>query len=90
MVRRLWLGMVLVAAGVPAVSCSDANDDAVGRACKVVVEGCKIGTNLGDCIDWMAELPPDCIDCIAASKSCGYASCERSTSGCRIPLSAMK
>jgi hypothetical protein len=90
MLRALWLGVVLAAVGVAAVSCSDANDDPVGVACKVVVDRCKVGTNLGDCIDWMAELPPECIDCIAASTSCTYTSCERSASGCRIPPSVMK
>ncbi len=81
--------LLAVSTGWPLVSCSDANDDAIGRACKVIVQDCHAGSSMGDCIDGVVPLPPDCVDCIAQS-GCDYASCEVASPGCRLPLALMK
>ena len=81
-VLGVFLGVV---AALAAASCSDANDDSLGTACKVIVDQCHVGPSVGDCIDGLGEQPQECIDCIASSGCADYASCQRLPSGCRIP-----
>src|SRR5262245_11615207 len=83
---------VLAAAGLAllgaAMSCSDANDDAVGRACRVIVRDCHVMSNQSDCLDVVGDIASydvECVDCIAHS-GCGYFSeCQRNVPGCRLP-----
>jgi len=87
--KQRLLGALLCAACTlaAAASCSDANDDAVGAACRVIVQ-CHAARSMSDCIDEIMPLPPDCVDCIAQS-GCGYAACQVTPSGCRLPLDLM-
>ena len=76
----------LLLAAVSALACSGGNDtDAVGLACHVIVDECGAPTTKGDCVDLVGALPPDCVSCIAGS-GCDFPSCQRTPTGCRIPL----
>jgi hypothetical protein len=87
--RRFVSACFVLALVLPvAISCSDANDDSVGRACKTIVQVCGAGSSMGDCIDQIGGLPPDCVDCIGGS-GCGYAACQR-LAECRIPVDFLK
>jgi hypothetical protein len=85
------LGAVLSAVVLVAVtSCSDANDDSIGSACKVIVNECHVGTSMGECIDKIGPLPLECVDCIATHHKCNdYNTCQLLPSGCRIPVELM-
>jgi hypothetical protein len=78
------LALLALAALASAVSCSDPVDDALGRACKVIVD-CGVDTTHGDCIDALGTEPIECAECIQDSQGCDYSSCQRSPVGCRIP-----
>jgi hypothetical protein len=72
-----------------AASCSDPNDDPVGRACRVIVRDCNVMHNESDCIDVVGDLASyeaDCVDCIAHSGCKYFSDCQRSVPGCRLPV----
>jgi hypothetical protein len=92
---RALLGALLSTAILcgAAVSCSDSNDDVVGQACNVMVRECGAHTSVGGCIDSAGDLPADCLDCIShhgADQGCDYATCQRSPSGCRLPVELLR
>jgi hypothetical protein len=83
---------VLAAMGIAilgaATSCSDSNDDSVGRACRVIVRDCHVMSNESDCIDVIGDVASyeaDCVDCIAHSGCTYFSDCQRSVAGCRLP-----
>jgi hypothetical protein len=82
--------LLVVVLGTSMISCSDANSDAVGTACHVIVQDCHVGRSMGDCIDGIVSLPPDCIDCIAQSGCDTYEACQAASPGCRLPADLMK
>jgi hypothetical protein len=86
-----FLGAALfIALALALASCSDDNGDALGSACKVIVEECHVGKSMGDCLDAIGPLPAECIDCIASHHKCNdYATCQLLPSGCRIPVELM-
>ena len=65
-------------------SCSD-GDDALVRACRVVVETCHRGPSVGQCLDDLGPLASDCLGCIGAHQ-CDYTVCQGEVPGCRLPL----
>ncbi|HVU03009.1 MAG TPA: hypothetical protein VHC69_33885 [Polyangiaceae bacterium] len=83
------LGVALLTCGSVALSCSDDNDDPVGRACQVVVGQCHVMSNMGDCIDAVGDIDDsDCVLCIATSSGCDYdINCPRTVmpDGCDFP-----
>jgi hypothetical protein len=81
--RRLF-GIALFLLPSAFASCSDGGDDSLAQACKVVVDNCKRGRSVGECVDDLAPLASDCIGCIA-SHACDYAACQADIPGCRIP-----
>jgi hypothetical protein len=89
--RSAILGVVLLALGSVAVSCSSDNDDPVGRACDVIVNHCKVLPDMGDCIDAVGEITnTDCVLCIGQGMACDYAiNCPRLylPDGCDFPAS---
>jgi hypothetical protein len=88
---RLAGPLVLAALVLSIASCSDdSNSDAVGSACRVIVQECHVGRSMGDCIDGIVSLTPDCIDCIAQSTCDTYEACQASSPGCRLPAELMK
>ena len=81
--RRL-AGIVFLSVFCAFTSCSDGGDDAVVRACKVIVTGCKKGDSVGSCVDDLGLLASDCLGCISAH-GCDYATCQSDIPGCRLP-----
>ena len=79
---------VLAALWAGAWGCSGAEDDSLGRACHIIVDECKKGTSVGDCIDALGGMHPDCLDCMT-QQGCGYATCQRLPVGCRLALDLM-
>jgi len=89
---RRWAVAVFVAACTgllrAATSCSDSADDAVGRACRVIVRDCHVMSNQSDCIDIVGDLASyelDCVDCVAQSGCNYFSECQRTVAGCRLP-----
>lgn len=79
-------GVLLLASGVFAVSCSDDNDDPVGRACRLIVQGCHAMKDMSECIDLVGDLDGDCVLCIGDTNDCSYFStCQRSLVTCNLP-----
>jgi hypothetical protein len=85
--RLGWIFLAFVTA-LSGASCSDANDDSVGRACKTIVKECGPNGTMGDCIDAVGSLTEDCLDCFS-EQGCDYASCQR-IPGCRVPANLVK
>src|ERR1041384_1709567 len=82
----LRFGSVFVFALVSMVfaSCSNGTDDSLINACKVIVETCHRGPSVGECVDDMASLSPDCVACVGAH-GCDYSKCQAEVMSCRIP-----
>lgn len=78
-------GAALLACAVAMVSCSDSNDDPVGKACGVVVHRCGVMSNMGDCIDVVGYLSPSCVSCVASSDCNYFSDCQRSDPTCNLP-----
>lgn len=81
--RRL-AGLLFVLALGAFASCSDGGDDTAVRACKVIVQTCKKGDSVGNCLDDLGPRGSDCLGCIAAH-GCDYATCQSDVPGCRLP-----
>lgn len=83
---RAIAGLALLASTVIAVSCTDNNDDPIGRACDVIVRDCHVMQSMGDCIDLVGDLDPDCVLCIGGDNTCSYfADCQRASPACALP-----
>jgi hypothetical protein len=83
-------GVVLVACGSVAFSCTSDNDDPVGRACSVIVGKCHVMPDMGDCIDAVGDIMnTDCVLCIGQGNACDYGiECPRQfPDGCDFPAS---
>jgi hypothetical protein len=89
--RSAILGLVLIACGSVALSCTSDNDDPVGRACSVIVGQCHVMADMGDCIDAVGDITnTDCVLCIGQGMACDYGiQCPRQflPDGCDFPAS---
>ena len=67
-------GVVLVACGSVALSCTSDDDDPVSRACNVIVNHCHVMPDMSHCIDAVGAIPnSDCVLCIGQGMACDYA-----------------
>jgi hypothetical protein len=77
-------GATLLACAALAVSCSDSNDDPVGKACSVIVRDCGALSSMGECIDQVGYLDAECVLCIANADCNYFSDCQRSVPSCAL------
>ena len=75
-------GAMLLACAAVTVSCSDDNNDVVGKACSVVVHKCNAMSNMSACIDVVGDLSPSCVNCIASGGCDYFSDCQRADASC--------
>lgn len=79
--RALALGLLVFALW----GCETGEVTVLSEACHVIADDCSMADSVGECMDAIGGMHPDCIDCIAAS-GCDYSTCQKLPVGCRLPI----